>query len=267
MDELFFLNNEMSAQGFGIRTKKTYNSIFKGFKRFNHTDIKNSSAENVKEYLSYLHEKGHTNISLNLVISALKFAYGIFQKPLDIKRPKKEKRLPLVLSKEEVKKIINSSSNPKHRLILKTIYGLGLRVSELVNLKPEHIDIDRKMVLIREAKGKKDRYVKLPEIFSEELLSYIKLNPGEYVFSGRKGKINIKTVQKIFENTLKKSGVKKRASCHTLRHSFATHLLEDGVDVRIIQKLLGHSKLETTQIYTHVSNFQLQNIKSPLDTL
>ncbi|OIO41999.1 hypothetical protein AUJ62_01600 [Candidatus Pacearchaeota archaeon CG1_02_32_21] len=134
-------------------------------------------------------------------------------------------------------------------------------------MKTSDINFDRKIVLIKEAKGKKDRYVNLPESLYNDLQSYIKLNQGEYVFSGRNGKITIKTIQKIFENALEKSGIEKRASCHTLRHSFATHLLENGVDIRVIQKLLGHNKLETTQIYTHVSNFQLQNIKSPLDSL
>ncbi len=122
-------------------------------------------------------------------------------------------------------------------------------------------------VLIKDSKGAKDRYIMLPNSLSSNLKNYINLNPGVYIFQGRKEKLNIKTVQKIFENALKKSGIKKRASCHTLRHSFATHLLENGVDIRIIQKLLGHNRLETTQIYTHVSNFHLKNIKSPLDSL
>lgn len=150
---------------------------------------------------------------------------------------------------------------------MKTIYGLGLRISELAGLKPENIDFDRKMVLIKDAKGKKDRYVMLPEKLAEELKSYIYLNKGKYLFEGRRGKLSLKTIQKIFENAIRKVGIKKNVSCHTLRHSFATHLLENGVDIRIIQKLLGHSKLETTQIYTHVSNFQIRNIKSPIEEL
>jgi len=267
--ELAYLYKDMCAQGFLSKTKKTYLAVFKGFDRFlgEEIEIKNSSVEDVKNYLAYLNKKGHSNISLNLVISGIKFAYSCFGKVLDIKRPKKEKHLPSVLSKEEVREILNVDMNPKHRLILRTIYGLGLRISELRNLKPEHIEFDRNMVLIKNAKGAKDRYVKLPEGLREELKAFIKLNKGEHVFFGRSKKINLKTIQKIFENALRKSGVKKKSSCHTLRHSFATHLLENGVDIRIIQKLLGHSKLETTQIYTHVSNFQLQNIKSPLDNL
>ncbi len=268
--ELGYLYKEMCARGFLFKTRKTYLSVFKGYDKFLNNgggSIRDSDMEDVRNYLAYLNRKGHSNISLNLVISAIKFAFGVFGKELVIKRPKKEKHLPSVLSKEEVRAILDVEMNPKHRLILRTIYGLGLRISELRNLKPEHIEFDRCMVLIKNAKGAKDRYVKLPEKLSEELKAHIKLNPGDYVFFGRSKKINLKTIQKIFENALKKSGIRKRASCHTLRHSYATHLLENGTDIRIIQKLLGHSKLETTQIYTHVSNFQLQNIKTPLDNL
>jgi site-specific recombinase XerD len=258
----------MCARGFLFKTRKTYLAVFKGFDKFlDEKEIKDSEDSDVRDYLAYLNRKGHSNISLNLVISAIKFAFGVFGKELVIKRPKKEKHLPSVLSKEEVRRILGVEMNPKHRLILRTIYGLGLRISELRNLKPEHIEFDRGMVLVKNSKGAKDRYVKLPDSLSKELRNFIELNGGEYVFFGRSKKINLKTIQKIFENALKKSRIGKKASCHTLRHSYATHLLEDGTDIRIIQKLLGHSKLETTQIYTHVSNFQLQNIKTPLDNL
>jgi integrase/recombinase XerD len=267
MGELLKLEREMASRGFLKKTKKTYANIFENFERFSKKDISKCDVDEVKNYLAYLNEKGRSNVSLNVVISALKFGFGVYGKGVDIKRPKKENRLPSVLSKEEVEKIINVLENSKHKLILRTIYGLGLRVSEVINLKPEHIEFDREMVLIKNSKGAKDRYVMLPNSLSGNLKSYISLSPGKFLFSGRNGKINIKTVQKIFENALKKSRIGKRASCHTLRHSFATHLLENGVDVRIIQKLLGHNKLETTQIYTHVSNFQLKNIKSPLDNL
>lgn len=267
MDELFKLKIEMNSRGFSSKTKKTYENILENFVKFNKKQLCSSNQDEVKVYLSKLNEKGQSNISLNVVISAIKFGFGVYGKKLDIKRPIKEKRLPSVLSKKEVKKIIYSLKNSKHRLILKTIYGLGLRVSELVNLKEEHINFDRKLVLIKESKEKKDRYVNLPESLSEELLNYMRLNQEAYVFSGRTSKMSIKSIQKIFENALKKSGINRKATCHTFRHSFATHLLENGVDIRIIQKLLGHNKLETTQIYTHVSNFQIKNIKSPLDTL
>ncbi len=263
---------EMSARGLSPKTKKSYYNIFINFKKFlgeykKDRSISNSNEEDIKKYLAYLNEKGYTNITLNVVISAIKLAKGSLDERIWIKRPKRERHLPSVFSKEEVKTLFDSISNPKHKLILKTIYGLVLRVSELANLKQEDINFSRKMVLVRHSKGAKDRYINLPESLQEELNSYITLNPGKYLFSGRDGKITIKTVQKVFENALEKSKLRKKASCHTLRHSFATHLLEDGVDIRLIQRLLGHSKLESTQIYTHVSNVQLEKIKSPLDSL
>lgn len=262
------LNREMAIRGFSPKTRKTYGGILSGFIKFNQKEVCNWSVEDVKRYLESLHNKGHTNITLNVVISAMKFIFEINGKHLDLKRPKKEKHLPSVFSKDEVKRLINSLKNPKHKLILKTIYGLGLRVSELSNLKIKHIDFERGLVLIKNSKGNKDRYVKIPGGWDEEVKNYIKLKGnGEYLYEGRKGKISIKTIQKIFDNALKKSKLRKNASCHTLRHSFATHLLENGVDIRIIQRLLGHSKLETTQIYTHVSDVQLKNIKSPLEEL
>lgn len=145
---------------------------------------------------------------------------------------------------------------------------MGLRVSEVVELKVEDVDFDRNMVKISSAKGNKDRYVMLPKELESGLKNFIELEqPKKYVFSGRGEKYTIKTVQKIFENAARKAGIRKKASCHTLRHSFATHLLEGGVDVRYIQSLLGHSRLATTQIYTHVADERLKNIRSPLDSL
>jgi len=261
------LYEEMCARGFRPKTKKTYLSVFSRYRKFSGADISEASTGDVKRYLAHLNAKGGSNISLNLVISALKFAFGFYRKTLNIKRPRKEKRIPAVLSKEEVKRIIVAPPNPKHRLILRCIYGLGLRISELQNLKVRDIDFDRNVVKIENSKGAKDRIVPLPASLTEDMKSFIYLNGGTYVFHGRKGKISLKTIQKVFENALEKSGIRKRASTHTLRHSYATHLLENGVDIRIIQKLLGHSKLETTQIYTHVARTALEGIKSPLDDL
>lgn len=267
MDELEKIKLEMSARGFRQKTQKSYENIIVNFLKFNSKPLKESNEEDVKKYLEYLHQKGQTNITLNVVISSLNFAFEIFDRKLNLKRPKKEKRLPEVLSKEDVRSIIFSCENIKHKLILRCIYGFGLRISELQNLKPGDIDFSRKIIYVKNSKGAKERIIKIPETLFADLYKYLALNPGIYVFEGRKGKINLKTIQKIFENSLKKSEIRKKASCHTLRHSFATHLLENGVDIRIIQKLLGHSKLETTQIYTHVSSYQLENIKSPLDTI
>lgn len=260
---------EMKSRGFSRKTQQSYTFFVNDFFRYMKKHPKECTENDVKIYLAHLKDKRYTNTTLNLGISSMKFFFEIFGIPLlkNVKRPKREKILPVVLSKREVSKIVDAPSNPKHRLILKTIYGLGLRVSELVNLKSEHVQFDRKMVLIRVAKGNKDRYVPLPNSLSNELTHYVSFNRSIYLFEGRNGKLSIKTVQKVFESASKKAGINKNVSPHTLRHSFATHLLERGVSVRVIQELLGHSKLETTQIYTHVSAFQIENVRSPLDDL
>ncbi|MCK5476495.1 MAG: tyrosine-type recombinase/integrase [Candidatus Aenigmarchaeota archaeon] len=274
MDEQIskFLNKfeiEMKSRGFSRKTQKSYDFFVNDFFRYTKKHPKECTEDDVKTYLAHLKDKNYTNTTLNLAISSLKFFFETVGVHIlkNVKRPKREKTLPVILSKEEVSKIVDAPVNPKHRLMLKTIYGLGLRVSELVNLKSEDVQFERNMVLICAAKGKKDRYVPLPKSLSNDLINYVAFNKSKYLFEGRNGKLSVKTVQKVFEGAFKKAGINKKISCHTLRHSFATHLLERGVSVRVIQVLLGHSKLETTQIYTHVSAFQIENIRSPLDDL
>jgi len=179
---------------------------------------------------------------------------------------KKPNILPVILSKKE---IINVIKNFKHKTILFLIYSAGLRNGELLNLKIGDIDSDAMKIHIRQAKGKKDRYVMLSEKALKLLREYYKLyKPKEFVFEGQKGgKYSSKSVQNIFKTAVKKTGIKKKASVHSLRHSFATHLLDDGTDIRYIQELLGHKRLETTQIYTHISSYSINKIKSPADKL
>lgn len=260
---------EMKSRGFSRKTQQSYNFFVNDFFKFMKKDLKEYTDDDVKIYLAHLKDKNYTNTTLNLAISSLKFFFeniGV-QILKNVKRPKREKTLPVILSKDEVSKIMDAPVNPKHQLMLKTIYGLGLRVSELVNLKSEDVQFERNMVLICAAKGKKDRYVPLPKSLADGLINCVAFHKSKYLFEGRNGKLSVKTVQKVFEGAFKKAGINKKISCHTLRHSFATHLLERGVSVRVIQVLLGHSKLETTQIYTHVSIFQIENIRSPLDDL
>ena len=164
--------------------------------------------------------------------------------------------------------MIDFTLNIKHKLILKVLYGCGLRVSEITGLKKEDINFNEDLIHIRLAKGKKDRFVKIPESLKEDLESYCKLNKDEILFpSNRGGKLTKKTIGKIVENSAKKAGITKDVYPHLLRHSFATHLLENGTDLRIIQKLLGHSDIKTTQIYTQISQASIKNVKSPLDNL
>jgi len=210
---------------------------------------------------------------LNIAISALKFYYGgILKKNFayEIKRPKKDRKLPVVLSREEVFKILSSVVNIKHRAILMITYSAGLRVGEVVRLKVEDIDTERKMIHVRGAKGRKDRYTILSDVAIETLNLYLKsYQPKIWLFHGKNenSHLTVRSVEKIFDNAVKSAGVTKDVSIHSLRHSFATHLLESGVDLRYIQELLGHKSSKTTEIYTHVSNKDLSRIQSPLDLI
>jgi site-specific recombinase XerD len=187
----------------------------------------------------------------------------------EIPRPQKRTILPKVFSKEDVAKLFAQINNPKHSLMLKLCYGMGLRVSEIVNLKITDIDSKRMLVYIENSKGKKDRYVALPASILDELRKYYNTClPKTYLFEGQYGgQYSIRSAQAVFKNAMRKAKINKMVGIHGLRHSYATHLLESGTDMFFIQKLLGHSDVKTTEIYAKVSNRQLGNIKSPLDDL
>jgi len=202
-------------------------------------------------------------------IFALEYFFkNVLNESLSIPKPKRNKKIPEILTKEEIRKMLEVTSNIKHKLILKVLYGCGLRVGEIINLQKKDINFEEGLVHVKLAKGKKDRFVKIPEKLEEELENYCKINNDEIIFpSNRGGKLTKKTIGKIVENAAAKAGIKKEVYPHLLRHSFATHLLESGVDLRIIQKLLGHSDIKTTQIYTQISQASIKNIKMPLDSL
>ena len=187
----------------------------------------------------------------------------------EIPRPKKKSSLPKVISKNDIVKLFAQVENPKHLLMLKLCYGMGLRVSEIVNLKITDIDSGRMLVHIEAAKGKKDRYVTLPSSILKDLRSYYRAyRPKVYLFEGQYGgQYAIRSVQAVFKNAMQKAKINKTVGIHGLRHSYATHLLESGTDMSFIQKLLGHKDIKTTEIYAKVSNRQLSKIKSPLDDL
>lgn len=187
-----------------------------------------------------------------------------------IHRPKRAKLLPNVLSKEEIKLILNAHSNVKHKMMLSLIYSCGLRCGELLALQPVHIDSLRNIVLLKNSKGKKDRIVPLSTKILEMLRDYYKVyKPKTYLFEGQTTGLqyDARSLQLILKQALQKTGIKKPATLHWLRHSYATHLLESGTDLRYIQELLGHSSSKTTEIYTHVSTKSIQHIKSPFDDL
>jgi integrase/recombinase XerD len=210
----------------------------------------------------------------NQVINAIKlFFKQIENKVIDVEiihRPKRVKLLPNVLSKEEVKKILDSPRNLKHKTMLSLIYSCGLRCGELINLKPEHIDSKRGLVIIKQAKGRKDRIAPLSHKILELLRAYyLAYRPKLYLFEGRVvgEKYDSRSLQLVLKQSVSKANVSKPVTLHWLRHSFATHLLEAGTDLRYIQEILGHTSSRTTEIYTHVSNKELQKITSPFDLL
>ncbi len=210
----------------------------------------------------------------NQMVNAIKLFFQTVQnKRLDIEkihRPKKPKILPNVLSKEEIKAILEAHGNLKHRTMLSLIYAYGLRRSELLNLKPADVDSKRGILLIKQAKGKKDRIAPISEKIIELLRQYYKsYKPQTWLFEGQtKGKqYSEKSLENVLIQALQKANIKKPVSLHWLRHSYATHLLESGTDIRFIQELLGHNSSKTTEIYTHVSTKSLQKIKSPFDDL
>ena len=225
-------------------------------------------------YLYYLVEKKQVSaVYLNQLLSAYKIlVVEVLRKDWEefaIRRPKLEKKLPVVLSQEEVKQIIDNTSNLKHRTFISLIYSCGLRLSELQNLKITDIDSTRMQIHVRLGKGSKDRYVMLSEKILLMLREYWKrYRPKEYLFEGSTiGKpIAMRTIQHAFSQSVIKSGINKHPCVHSLRHSFATHLLENGVNLLAIQKLMGHSNIKTTTVYTHLQSSPA-SVKSPFDDL
>ena len=263
------LESELRLRGFSNETIRTYTFYNKKFLDFIKKHPKNVSEKDVKLYLSNLIEKGASNSTIALVKSALLFLYSeMLDKKFNIKTPKIPKKVPVVLTREEVRKLIDSVSNKKHKLILELLYSTGMRLSECVNLKVRDIEFDEGVIWVRKGKGSKDRIIILSKKLSDDLKSFVSNSEGDsFVFKGKSGNLSKRAVQKIVGNSAKRAGISKKVSPHTLRHSFATHLLESGVDIRKIQVLLGHSNLSTTQIYTSVSKSELKKIKNPLDEL
>ena len=257
-------------------TIQTYTSLFSMFiGHFPNRKLEEITKTEIEGYIYELIDKRDIAISTqNQIINAIKFYYekvlGGDREVYDIKRPRKENRVPVVLSEYEVKNILSNISNLKHKVILSLIYAGGLRIGELCNLKAGDIDLNRQTMFVTQGKNKKDRITSLPSVIIPLLLKYVEeYKPKQYLFEGFNGNQYSKSsIRKIFYRACNKAGIHKTGlRVHTLRHSFATHLLEKGIDLRYIQALLGHSSILTTEIYTHVSDQQLNKIKNPLDNL
>ena len=267
------LKTELEIRGFSKRTVDTYLFHAKKFLGFVKKEPVSVTEDDAKKYIAYLMtELKYKPSSINLALSSIKFFYNeILQNKAfnAVKAPKPEKKLPTVLTKDEVKKLLNAVKNPKHRLLIEFMYSSGVRVSECVSLKIDDLDLNEKIGKIRHGKGNKERYIILSDNLISHLNEYlhIKKDRSSYIFSIKDKPITIRQAQKVVKEAAKNAGIKKRVFCHALRSSFATHLLEAGTDIRVIQELLGHSNLSTTQIYTKVSTQQLKKVKSPLDSL
>ena len=269
MDEIEFKSkylNELKLRNYSGETIKSYLNILDNFLKF----AQEVSNEEVKRYILKAIDEKRSTSSIKQRQAALKILFQILGKEEEFNLPfyRKESKLPDVLNREGVRKIIEFTKNPIHRLIIQLLYSGGFRVSEIVNLQPRDIDIERNVVIVRGGKGKKDRLTLLPKSLKEDILKHLlKNSPKKFFFeSNRQKKYSKRTIEEIVsKNSF--GAIGRKVKPHTLRHSFATHLLESGTDIRYIQKLLGHKNLRTTQIYTHVANSDLANIKSPLDEL
>jgi site-specific recombinase XerD len=268
------LRRELVSRKYSYKSIKAYIYFNKDFLNFSGKRPSDVNDDDIKNYLLHLAEnKQSATSTLNQAINALKFYYGSMLKKkfvYEIKRPRKDKKLPVILSQEEITKILSSVDNIKHKAILMLIYSAGLRVGEVVKLRPEDIDSKRMLIHIKGSKGRKDRYTILSQTALGVLREYWQeYRPKKWLFSGqdKEKHITTRTVEKIFSNACETAKISKPVTVHSLRHSFATHLLESGVGLRYIQEILGHKSSKTTEIYTHVSTKDLGRFTSPLDRL
>jgi site-specific recombinase XerD len=272
---LELLKKKLELRKYSESAKKMYTAYFAQFLHFHSNkqpiDI---TEEEIRDYLLKTVTKNNYSYSTqNQIVNAIKFYYeqvlGLEKKTYWIERPKKEKRLPTVLSREEIVKLIVATNNLKHQVIIGILYSAGLRRGELINLRVRDIDFDRKQLWVRGGKGKKDRQTLLSSRIVIAINRYIKeYKPQYWLIEGMKGKrYTGASIGALVRQNAKRAGILKHVTPHTLRHSFATHMLEQGTDSRYIQQLLGHERLETTAIYEQVSQKRLLELKSPLDTI
>lgn len=270
------LRSEMRLRGLSPKTIKSYQSCLRLFVRFHAPrHPRDLSIEDIRAYLIFLLEKRKlASATVNQVFNAIRFLYvELYKRPWalrDIPRPHRPRRLPVVLSQDELRKLFDVKKNVKHRAILMLAYSGGLRVGEVVRLRPSDIDSGRGVIFVRGGKGQKDRYTLLGEATLETLRRYWRRQGGgEWLFPGQRSgdHLSERSAEAIFEAALRSAGIAKQATFHSLRHTFATHLLEGGVDIRYIKELLGHQSLKTTEVYLHVTQKKVRQIQSPIDQM
>lgn len=263
------LVTELSLRGLSDRTRQSYLAVNQHFLVFAGVTSDRVSEQDVKHYLSHLIGKGMSGATVALARSALLFYYNevLGRGFTQIRTPKLKKRLPIVLSKEEVRSLIEAAPTKKSRLLIELLYASGLRIAECCAMKVEDLELADRIAWVRGGKGGKDRMVILSNVLIERLRRFLGSRKMGPVFPGRSGPMTPRNAQKIIANSARRAGIRKEVTPHKLRHSFATHLREAGTDLRVIQELLGHASIQTTEIYTHVSSEEKKRIVSPLDTL
>ncbi len=276
-DDLSFilkkLDTELKLRGFSKQTSKMYVFYNRKFLEYTKKMPENVTDDDIKEFLAFkMSEHALSSASIALIKASIKFFYtDVLGKTMSlVKTPKASKKLPVVLNRKEMKKLIDNTINIKHRLLIELLYSTGLRLSECINLKYSDIDLNEGIGWVRQGKGAKDRIFIVSDRFRNNLLEYLETESSEskgYIFSVKGRKMSPRGIEYAIKISAERAGIEKDVHVHTLRHSFATHLLENGVDIRKIQKLLGHSNLQTTEIYTQVSSDEIKKIRSPLDIL
>jgi len=241
----------------------------KEYFKFKQRDLRRLEVGSIKAFLHARARIGSSAQTRAVMLGAVKYYYHNVvgtKRQIEIRTGRREHRLPVVLSREEINRVLAATTNRKHRLLLAIAYGAGLRVSEVAGLRVMDVDLDVLVVNVRQGKGKRDRITVLPEKITTVLRAFVTgRGGGDYLFpSERGGRLTTRTCQKVFAHALRGAGIQRGASFHSLRHSFATHLLENGTDIRYVQELLGHRNIRTTQRYTQVTNPSLRSIRSPL---
>lgn len=266
------LQNEMQLRNYSPRSINTYVTCLSKLSEYYKQSLDTISTQQVKDYLHFRVTTDKISVSLiNQTISAYKLLHkdvlGSDYQKINFNRPRREKRLPVILSREEINRIINAPKNIKHKAILMVIYSGGLRISEVINLRINDIDSQRMQIRIHHSKGHKDRQTILSHKALKLLREYYKFyKPDYWLFEGWKAKqYSVSSVRNIFKLSCAKENIKKQLTVHSLRHSFATHLLEQGVSIQIIQRLLGHSNAKTTCGYLHVQQYSIDKVLSPID--
>jgi len=268
------LETELRSRKYSKRTQRIYLFFNRLLCKIIQKSPEKINPDDIRQFLALMEkERGYSASSMNLAISSIRFFYGEVLKINIVneqRRPRQDKNLPMVLSKTEINTILNNENNIKHRLLLTLAYSSGLRVSEVVSLKKEHIDLSRGVIYVNLGKGRKDRCTILSQKAVFLIKQYLACNEIQtWIFPGQKPAkpLSIRSAQNIFYKAIHQAKIQKEVSIHSLRHTFATHLLESGIDIRYIQALLGHSSLRTTERYTHIAKGSILNVQSPLDSI